>query len=242
MIESSSAISAPVMVTPVFISHLEDLVDDVFLGDMAGERIADRWMSSFTVASSLFWSWTIVRRPLSRVPLMSATSLQRVNGRGVVFRGHHTRFSPLLSGGGGSSAVMCRARSQPNHCDGDERNGCAEVLRRSLPVPARARLPRIVNVLLCVARLRPDGLRVNGTAGSGAAIGNVPLDCTPSARAVSGVQLRGAAADWWAQAEGRYRRTQTPAVGSVLVFRRPARLPDGHVAVVSSVLSERRIW
>jgi hypothetical protein len=76
---------------------------------------------------------------------------------------------------------------------------------------------------------------------SGAAIGKVPLDCAPFARAVSGLQLRGAAADWWAQAEGRYHRTQTPAVGSVLVFRRSARLSDGHVAVVSRVLSDRRI-
>ena len=76
---------------------------------------------------------------------------------------------------------------------------------------------------------------------SGAAVGNVPLECAPFARAVSGVQLRGAAADWWPQAEGRYRRTQTPAVGSVLVFRRSTRLPDGHVAVVSRVLSDRRI-
>ena len=62
---------------------------------------------------------------------------------------------------------------------------------------------------------------------SGAAIGNVPLDCAPFARAVSGLQLRGAAADWWPQAEGRYRRTHAPTVvGSVLVFRRSARLPD----------------
>jgi hypothetical protein len=62
---------------------------------------------------------------------------------------------------------------------------------------------------------------------SGAAVGNVPLECAPFARAVSGVQLRGAAADWWPQAEGRYRRTQTPAVGSVLVFRRSAHAPAG---------------
>ena len=76
---------------------------------------------------------------------------------------------------------------------------------------------------------------------SGATIGDVPLECAPFARAVSGLELRGAAADWWPQAEGRYGRAQTPAVGSVLVFRRSARLPNGHVAVVSRVLSDRRI-
>jgi hypothetical protein len=30
--------------------------------------------------------------------------------------------------------------------------------------------------------------------------GSVPLDCVPFARALSGVRLSGAAADWWSQA------------------------------------------
>lgn len=76
---------------------------------------------------------------------------------------------------------------------------------------------------------------------TGAATGNIATECAPFARAVSGIELRGAAADWWPQAEGRYPRTQTAAVGSILVFRRSTRLPDGHVAVVSRVLSDRRI-
>ena len=96
-------------------------------------------------------------------------------------------------------------------------------------------------VLLCVVLLGLTGCAPMDPPASGAAIGNVPLECAPFARAVSGIQLRGAAADWWPRAEGRFRRTQTPAVGSVLVFRRSTRLPDGHVAVVSRVLSDRRI-
>ena len=107
--------------------------------------------------------------------------------------------------------------------------------------PRCGHLPRSVYFVLCVALLRLTGCASTEPPGSGAAIGNVPLECPPFARTVSGVDLRGAAADWWPQAEGRYRRTQTPAVGSVLVFRRSARLPDGHVAVVSSILSGRRI-
>ena len=67
------------------------------------------------------------------------------------------------------------------------------------------------------------------------------LDCAPFARALSGIRLSGAAADWWAQAEGRYDRAATPAVGSVLVLRRSGRLPNGHVAVVSEVLGLRTI-
>ena len=75
----------------------------------------------------------------------------------------------------------------------------------------------------------------------GAAIGNIATECAPFARALSGIELRGPAADWWPQADGSYHRTQTPALGSVLVFRRSARLPNGHVAVVSRVLPDRRI-
>ena len=68
-----------------------------------------------------------------------------------------------------------------------------------------------------------------------------PLDCAPFARALSGIQLSGAAADWWAQATGRYERTARPVVGGVLVLRRSGRLPDGHVAVVSQVMGQRTI-
>ena len=78
--------------------------------------------------------------------------------------------------------------------------------------------------------------------GAGAYVGDpVALDCVPFARALSGVQLRGAAADWWPAAEGFYARTQTPEPGSVLVFPRSGRLPQGHLAVVSRVISDRRI-
>ena len=71
--------------------------------------------------------------------------------------------------------------------------------------------------------------------------GTVSLECAPFARALSGVRLSGPAADWWWKAEGRYARSYTPEVGSVLIFRRTNRLPDGHVSVVSRVLSRREI-
>jgi hypothetical protein len=96
-------------------------------------------------------------------------------------------------------------------------------------------------VLLCIAVLGLTGCASTDSPASGAGTRNVSVECAPFARAVSGLQLRGAAADWWPQSEGRYHRAQTPAVGSVLVFRRSTRLPDGHVAVVSRVLSDRRI-
>lgn len=67
------------------------------------------------------------------------------------------------------------------------------------------------------------------------------MECVPFARALSGVQLSGSAADWWWKAEGLYTRTNTPEVGAVLVFRRSGRLAHGHVAVVSRLVADREI-
>lgn len=71
--------------------------------------------------------------------------------------------------------------------------------------------------------------------------GNAPVECAPFARALTGVQLSGDAEEWWREAAGRYQRAATPAVGSILVLARAGRLPDGHVAVVTRVLSGRQV-
>lgn len=71
--------------------------------------------------------------------------------------------------------------------------------------------------------------------------GRVPAECAPFARALTGVRLTGDAADWWYESVGRYARATRPAEGSLLVFRRTGRLPYGHVAVVSRVVSRREI-
>lgn len=63
--------------------------------------------------------------------------------------------------------------------------------------------------------------------------------CVPFARAASGVEIYGDAWTWWDQADGRYRRGYAPRVGAVIVFARTARLPLGHVAVVSRVVEKR---
>src|SRR5689334_19295502 len=67
------------------------------------------------------------------------------------------------------------------------------------------------------------------------------LDCVPFARALSGVSLRGDAADWWWRDDGRYARGQAPEVGSVLVFAPTSRLPHGHLSVVSRVVSRHEV-
>jgi surface antigen len=67
------------------------------------------------------------------------------------------------------------------------------------------------------------------------------VECAPYARQVSGIQLSGDAADWWDGAAGRYQRSMQPSPGAVLVFRRTARLPHGHVSVVTSLRTAREI-
>ncbi len=79
-----------------------------------------------------------------------------------------------------------------------------------------------------------------GRAGASAGY-QVQAECAPFAPALTGVQLSGAAAEWWQQADGRYARTHAPDEGTLLVFRRSSRLRYGHVAVVSRVLSEREV-
>jgi hypothetical protein len=95
--------------------------------------------------------------------------------------------------------------------------------------------------LLCLPLAACGGYRGGGAHPGDYVGGSAPVECAPFARALTGVALSGAAADWWREAEGRYVRTQNPAVGSLLVFRRSGRLPSGHVAVVSAVLSRRQV-
>jgi hypothetical protein len=103
-----------------------------------------------------------------------------------------------------------------------------------LPIPLL--LLGILALSACASRVPPDTPYAGGYVG-----GTVTAECAPFARALSGVRLQGAAADWWWEADGQYARRSQPEEGSVLVLRRSGRLPDGHVAVVSRVLSARQI-
>jgi surface antigen len=80
----------------------------------------------------------------------------------------------------------------------------------------------------------PPGGAVPGETGSG-------WTCVPYARQRSGITLSGDAWQWWDAAEGRYSRSRSPRPGSVLVLMRTSRLRQGHVAVVSRVVSRREI-
>lgn len=63
----------------------------------------------------------------------------------------------------------------------------------------------------------------------------------PYARMRTGIPLHGDAWTWWDGAAGRYERGRAPRNGSVLVLMRTARLPLGHLAVVSRVVSAREV-
>ncbi len=71
--------------------------------------------------------------------------------------------------------------------------------------------------------------------------GSGPWSCVPYARMRSGIALRGDAWTWWDAAAGRYERGHAPRSGSVLVLGRTSRLPQGHLAVVSRVVSAREV-
>jgi hypothetical protein len=97
----------------------------------------------------------------------------------------------------------------------------------------RAALLGILAILLSACGSGPRRLVSSG--------GYALLQCVPYARQVSGIQLHGEAYSWWDQAAGRYGRGSVPRPGSVLVFRRSARLGSGHVSVVERVVSDREI-
>jgi len=67
------------------------------------------------------------------------------------------------------------------------------------------------------------------------------VSCVPYARERAGLPINGDAWQWWQAADGRYERSRRPQPGSVLVFQRTSRNPQGHVAVVSRVVSAREI-
>jgi surface antigen len=70
---------------------------------------------------------------------------------------------------------------------------------------------------------------------------NEGLQCVPYARALTGVEIRGDAHTWWAQAEGRYQRGSQPRVGAVMAFRPHGNMRLGHVAAVRKIIDKRTL-
>jgi surface antigen len=66
-------------------------------------------------------------------------------------------------------------------------------------------------------------------------------ECVTFARQISGIDIHGNANTWWRQAAGHYQRGHDPKVGAVLAFAASGRIRDGHVAMVSKVVSDREV-
>lgn len=94
---------------------------------------------------------------------------------------------------------------------------------KSVPPPLRA---AFVAALLVAAPARASLLDYVG-------------QCVPFARAASGIQIFGDAWTWWDQARGKYQEGHAPRVGAVAVFAKTSRLPLGHVAVISRIVTSR---
>ena len=97
---------------------------------------------------------------------------------------------------------------------------------------------RLPPALLCLALASCAGPRLESPRNFGTP---THLTCVPYAREVSGIDLSGDAYQWWDEADGVYPRTQTPHAGAVLVFAPHGDMNVGHLAVVTSVESTRRI-
>jgi hypothetical protein len=67
------------------------------------------------------------------------------------------------------------------------------------------------------------------------------ISCVPFAREASGIDLPGNAWEWWDNAAGHYARGSVPQLDSVLAFRANARMPLGHVAVVTGMINPREV-
>ena len=65
--------------------------------------------------------------------------------------------------------------------------------------------------------------------------------CVTFARSISGIDIHGNANTWWGQAAGHYQRGDTPKEGAVLAFAATGRMPMGHVAMVSKVVSDHEV-
>lgn len=65
--------------------------------------------------------------------------------------------------------------------------------------------------------------------------------CATFARFFSGISIFGDAWTWWEKASGKYGKGFQPNAGAVLVFKPYGAMSQGHVAVVSQVLTDRII-
>jgi hypothetical protein len=79
------------------------------------------------------------------------------------------------------------------------------------------------------------------TSHTGVSDPNQPMQCVPYARAHSGVSIFGDAYTWWAKSDGQYVHRSEPKLRSVMMLTGYAGPNRAHLAVVSSIVSQREI-
>lgn len=65
--------------------------------------------------------------------------------------------------------------------------------------------------------------------------------CVTYARSITGLEIYGDAWTWWGKAQAKYETGFRPKPGAVLVFRPQGKMKLGHVAVVSTMITDRLI-
>ena len=99
----------------------------------------------------------------------------------------------------------------------------------------------VAATLIAPAHMALASASVGFERGSGARELPPYLQCVPSARQLTGIQIFGDAHTWWGQAAGKYERGRAPKVGAVMAFRPHRNMTLGHVAAVSKVIDSRTV-
>lgn len=98
-------------------------------------------------------------------------------------------------------------------------------------------LPALLSFLLSACASAPPRLPANAPV----SYMDSAEQCVPYARRISGIDLYGDAYSWWDSARPRYRCGQTPQVGAAFILASTAKMPEGHVAVVTGIADSRHI-
>jgi surface antigen len=108
-----------------------------------------------------------------------------------------------------------------------------------------SRIPFAAAAVFCLftaacASMPDDSASYQSTQhGSGMVPGG--MQCVTYARARTGIAIYGDAVDWWDKSDGLYVHEQSPLLGSILVLTGYAGPRHGHLAVVTSMVSDREI-
>ena len=158
---------------------------------------------------------------------------------GTVF-GRHMMVLGLTLTFACATALPALAANQPDTAKTTTKSAPAKLTNAKLVQPAKA-LP--APTIKSTTTVHASGLKT--TVLKTSKVAYAPrysgISCVPYARAVTGIDVKGNAANWWTNAAGLYARGTAPEAGSILNFRATGRMRLGHVAVVTRVMDARTV-